>query len=155
MRRLASILLLLTGCATLPPVSDLADPHGHRIAVHGEASSPYHVKDLTRSEELLPLYKGVSGESVFNPSHTLAAAIGTTHHQFFGYGVPVIVLLRGGRPFATFVSKTWPNRPMGELAWLDDRRVCFDLFAGENMGWHYVVDAESGRAVFATPFADQ
>jgi hypothetical protein len=146
--------LLCAGCATVD-MTKYPDPHGHKIAVHLEKSSPYHVEDLTRSDDILPMFTPSAENAMTNAAHTLAASLDMTHHQFYGYKVPVLVLLRDGRPFATFVSHTWPNRPMVRLAWLDNQYVCFDLPAGDVIGWHYLVDAEAGCAVFAAPYADQ
>ena len=102
----------------------------------------------------LSLQKPDERAVIFNPARTLAAVMSATPHQFYGYPVPALVMLRDGKPFLCFVSKTWPNRPFGDIAWLDNRLLTFDLVAGESMGWHYVVDAEAGRAIFATPFND-
>jgi hypothetical protein len=151
----ALVSALCTGCSTLPPVSSFPDPHGHKTPVHLQKSSPYHVKDMTANDpNLLILKKPDSSTVVFNQAKNLAAVIATTPHQFYGYAVPVLVLLRDGKPYICFVSKTWPNRPFDGLAWLDNRLLTFDLMAGEDKGWHYIIDAEAGRAVFATPFND-
>lgn len=156
MRRALPVLLLCAGCATRSPVFSIPDPHDHAQAVHQEKASPFHVKDLKSADPVrVPLLRSVADTTIANPTNTLAAAIGLTHHQFYGYAVPVFLLLRNDRPYKAFVSHTWPNRAMGGIAWLDNRLVCFDLLAGEHIGWHYVIDAEKARVVFAAPYADQ
>ncbi len=152
--RIGLVALICAGCATVD-ITKYPDPHRHKIAVHQEKSSSYHVNDLTKSDGILPLFDPPAQNAVTNAGHTLSASIDSTHHQFYGYRVPVLVLLHNGRPYATFVSNTWPNRPMERVAWLDNRYVCFDLPAGDIIGWHYVVDAENACAVFAVPYVDQ
>lgn len=147
--------LLMAGCVS-PPVNKRPDPHHHTIQVHLQKSSPFHARDM-ESVDPMKVMARIPKDSEYlpNESQTKMIALGSMIHSFMGYPVPVVVLFdASGRSRSCFVSHTWPNRAIDRVEWIDDRLFTFDQFAGENLGWHYVVDSKLRKTIFATPFSD-
>jgi hypothetical protein len=149
-----SVALLVSGC-TIVDVKKFPDPHGHTIPPHKLPTSRYHEDDMMRVDPHdLKLFKPADMESAENPGRTKEAAVVGTRHQRFGYPVPVLVVYRDDKKTLAYMSKTWPNRPLGNLVWMNDQLLAFDLYGGVDLGWHYILDASTGSMIFAAPFAD-
>ena len=148
--------LLFSGCATVADLTKFPDPHHHTIAVHRENSSPHHVRDMeAQNPHKLILRKPDMADAVTNASRTCVAALTTMQHVIYGSDVSVLLIFRHDKEPLCFISHTWPDRAMEGLVWLDDRLLAFDLMAGANLGWHYVIDADDALPVFAAPFMDE
>lgn len=146
--------MLASGCSMVD-VRKLPEPHGHVIPAHQLPTSSYHARDMERVDpHELQLFKPADMESAENPGRTKEAVVAAMRHQRFGFPVPVLLVYRDDKKTLAYMSKTWPNRPISNLVWINDQVLTFDLFGGEDLGWHYVLDASVGRIVFAAPFAD-